>query len=227
MKKFVKTLAIVGAVSPAVVTLASAQAANTVNCGSSFLPAGLCNAFAGASGFTVSGILSIVFAAVIAFLVLYILFQIVKAVFDWIGKSNDDKARAAAIKSITNAVVAGIVLIIALLVVVFGSKALGIGDVPNPLYGCYASGGYAPSNVQGQKAQGTATATSIALSGVSVYEGSPSAKNNSKNTPGYGGTTDDSQTTLSSKLYCKDDRTGEETTNSYFIAKKVGVEKTN
>ena len=155
----------VGAAFIALMPLVSAQ---TVDCSGSLVPQ-VCNIFAGAGTFSVGGVLQLIFSIVIAVMVIFILFQIVKAVFEWVGKSNDDKARGAAIKSIQNAVLAGVVLLVAVLLVVVGAQILGIN--PPAAYKCYAKADVDVTKIDARGTFATTNQSVRELPNVTAQEG--------------------------------------------------------
>ena len=207
--------------------LSVSNAQTTVNCTGSILPANLCNAVSGVfgSGFTITSFIGIIIGLVIAASVIFILFQVIRAIFDWLGKSNDDKARQAAIKSITNAVIAGVVLVVAL--IIFAILLPAIANVPALGYGCYKSGSSYEVAFGSNQPTGVMTKASKEYSGAVAYDGSPQTNSNSsKDALGYSNLPSDLQTSLSTKVVCKDTNTGNEVSN-YIVGKTVGINKTN
>jgi len=218
MNKLTKALFAGAAMAGVAVTGASAQS-NQIHCSGSILPSGICDFFTGLSGgFTFTGILGTIFTFVIAIIVIYILFQIIKATFEWIGKSNDEKARGAAIKSITNAVVAGIVLIIALIVVVIGARIFGVNDIPAVSYACYNDSDIAKLD----KATGTVT-NANEYSNAQAIEGQ-GTKNHKLSDYQARVSNSSLAGTLANEVYCKDKSTGQEVTG-YFVAKRLAIVK--
>lgn len=197
----------------------SVSTAAPVNCSGVFLLGEACRILGGAaSNFTFSGLISSLFVLVISVLVLYILYQIIKAVFTWVGKSQDEKARGAAIKSITNAIIAGIVLIIALLVVLIGAKAFGLGEVVAINYGCYDT--KTTINSDGTI---TAPASPVELSNSLAIEGTPDS-------PTSGKITNSDNVADFPNIYCKDTKasnnngTGSvELSTKYKVGKRLSV----
>ncbi|MEI7603407.1 MAG: hypothetical protein WCJ19_00050 [bacterium] len=227
-KNSIKYSVAAGAVLVASTSVAHAE---DISCDGSLVPQ-VCKIFAGAGSFSVSGILQSVFAVVIAILVIFILFQIVKAVFDWVGKSGDEKARSAAIKSITNAVVAGIVLLVAILIVVVGSSLLNIGT-PAVNYVCVASSTL-PSGAANLTARGTLLSGNLKeLPDVQAQEG---AGVNNKWNEGSAydkyikGTTGADEDVVSAlkKVKCvqtSGESSGKEYSPNYWVVAKVGLKK--
>jgi len=229
--------------------------AASINCKDSFGPRFLCDYYASVTDtFSFNSIIQILLDGLIAGLILFILFQIVKAVFNWLNKSNDDKARGAAIKSISNAVV-GIIVVIVLLGAVFvTSNLLNNGEVPNPLYACYDNVFFA--NTAKTDLDPNTGALNLSdkpeLSGTIVMEkkGNLSATDpdtgaNPDSYPVSGlvsspvnqtrrifeityGVGNFNQTAIDFaqiRLYCQDRNTGKEHPNGYVILKRVGVNK--
>jgi hypothetical protein len=207
MKKRLTTIAGVAAVLPLLLTVSNAA---VLNCEGSIIPAGVCNIFAGAfTDFSFGAIIRYILYIIIAVLIIFIILQIVKAVFSWVGHSNDDKARQGAIKSITNAVVAGIVLIVSLVVIVLVTGALGLNRIPNPAYGCYDPAGFSYIGTNGDTAPNNAKEVSNSV----VVEGAPvnASLNQSTNA------------SLKANYTCISNTNNNELTTSYVIAKRISV----
>ena len=231
------------------VSFVSAQ--TSVNCKDSFAPTFICQRYADlTSTFSVSAVIIFALYCGIAGAVIFILFQIGKAIFIWINKASEDKARGAAIKAVSNAVIAGIVLLVMLVVVIFGADILGIGGIPAPLYACYSNtvfGVNSFTDVDGNTATLINKSGQInELSGIIAYEGKPSDGTSGVGSGGVvGGPTtpgnhDYNQTSgqlrliikdqnllsyLNDNLICRDKNTGKEYTQGYVILKRIGINK--
>lgn len=248
MKKFVKSIIILLLLLVSCYSIGSAQ--TTVKCKNSFAPTFICERYADlTSTFSLTTVITIALYAAIAGAIIFIIWQIVKAIFAWLNKSSDDKSRVQAIKSISNAVIAGIVLIVMLIVVIFGADILGIGGIPTPLYACY------PNTVFGSNTAldvDPNTGVLVNNSGnnltelpdIFAYEGHPSqgASGITSGSPGIvtNGLNDYNETYaklgyivknqsalhyMNDQLYCRDKNTGKERNQGYVILKRVGVEK--
>jgi len=221
---FKKSLAISGSV----VAMAAAASAQDVTCDSALVPQ-VCRIFAGVGSFSVSGILQSVFAIIIAALVIFILFQIVKAVFEWVSKSGDEKARGAAIKSITSAIVAGIVLLVSILFVIVGASLLNIGT-PAP-YSCYALGTGGIASVTELNPRGTYSGTAREIPDVSAQEGTGSFNYwnpSNGNTAAPGKVQGDVAASLK-KIKCMSNsgsNAGKEYQSQYIVTAKIGLTNT-
>lgn len=207
--------------------------AQTADCKDSFAPAFICDRFASFSNnFSISSLLNLFFSVAIAALVVFILIQIVRAVFKWVSKSGDEKGRGEAIKSISNAIVGGVVLIVAVFGVVFTSDILNIGGKPNPLYTCYNTDDFSPvggatlpeADIDPATVSLRSTSKIPAVSNVLAYEGKPTAFNETAELYTKKVVFDQKKTDfLSQNLYCRDSNTGKEYEKSYYILYQVGV----
>ena len=217
-----KKILLLGSVGATAFTAVHAD--NTVDCSSSILPVGFCNSVAGvfSGGFTITTFIGILVGLVIAAAVIFIFFQVIKAIFEWLGKSSDDKAKQAAIKSITNAVIAGVVLVVAL--IIFAILLPAITNVP-AAYSCYAQTGASYNPETGTAKAGTS------LPGTTAYDGTPAKNGTNKSGSSVTGfdalkaNNSDLANTITQKIVCKDDSTGNETTRPYVVVKSVGIQK--
>ncbi|MEI7603406.1 MAG: hypothetical protein WCJ19_00045 [bacterium] len=227
----IKSIKYISIVSLGLLGASSISNAETTTCKDSFAPKFICEKFADiTTNFTFGSVLDMFFSIAIAALVVFILFQIVKAIFKWVSKSGDEKERSGAIKSISNAVAAGIALLVLLFVVPLFTDLLNIGGKPNPAYVCYSatSSTMTQANIDQETGALNSGVSASELSGGIAYEGKAKGGTKNNKTADFITLTADNKDTvdfLSTKMYCKDKDTGDEYKDGYVVLKRVGIKK--
>ena len=179
-------------------TVGQPQTNVVVSCKDSWIPRFLCERYVSwTTNFTYTKLLDIAFSIGQAVLLVFVLYQITKGIFQWVSKPGEDKARQEAIKHIVNALAGFGVFIVLLFIVPALSGAFGIDGKPNQMYACYRNDqflsqaavksiqigyfnfvippGYfiAVSDIDQNTATVKTTSSTVELPNVVVYEGVP------------------------------------------------------